>query len=304
MNTGTLDTDLLRTFAAVVDHSGFTRAAERLFLTQSTISAHIRRLEEQVGQALLARSTRAMALTAAGEMLLRHARTILRLDKEARARLAGSTFSGRIRIGASEDFADSWLPFVLRRFGTRHPAMHLTVELAVGPKLFRARQAGRLDLVVGSECRSNVRGRLLWKERLVWAAAEDLLTPASGDAIPLAVFREPCPYREAAIAALKRKRRKWRVAFVGSSVAGVRIAALAGLAVTPLPQSALGPALRDVGAAEGLPALPTVKFLVEFDEHAAAAPVRELADLICRSAGRELGSALRPSLTDSPLSTF
>jgi hypothetical protein len=76
----------------------------------------------------------------------------------------------------------------------------------------------------------------------------------------------------------------------------VRIAALAGLAVTSLRHSARGPALGDAGAAEGLPALPTVKFLVEFDEHAAAAPVRELADLICRSAGRELGSALRPIL--------
>jgi DNA-binding transcriptional LysR family regulator len=233
MNTETLDTDLLRTFVAVVDHNGFTRAAERLFLTQSAISAKIRRLEEHVGQALLARSTRSMALTAAGEIMLRHARTILRLDEETRARLAGSTFSGRIRIGASEDFADSWLPFVLRRFGTQHPGMHLVVELGVGPKLFAARQAGRLDLVVGSEGGSRVRGRLLWKERLVWAAAQDMLTLATGDVIPLAVFPQPCPYRAAAIAALERKQRKWRVAYVGSSVASVRIAALAGLAVAP-----------------------------------------------------------------------
>jgi DNA-binding transcriptional LysR family regulator len=299
MNTRTLDTDLLRTFVAVVDHGGFTRAGQHLFLTQSTISAQIRRLEEQVGHALLARSTRSMALTAAGEMLLAHARTMLRLDEEARARLEGSTFNGRIRIGASEDFADSWLPFVLRRFGTRHPGMQLTVELGVGPKLFGALEAGRLDLVVGSECHGRPRGRLLWKERLVWAAAEDMPTLGSGDAIPLAVFPEPCPYRAAAVAVLKRKRRKWRVSCVGSSVASVRIAALAGLAVTPLPESALGPGLRDAGGAGGLPALPTVKFLVAFNEHDAGAPVRELADVIGLSAGRELGSALRPPSIDS-----
>jgi DNA-binding transcriptional LysR family regulator len=139
---------------------------------------------------------------------------------------------------------------------------------------------------------------LLWKERLVWAAAPDMPTLASGDVIPLAVFPQPCPYRAAAIATLKRKQRKWRVACVGSSVASVRIAALAGLAVTPLPQSALGPALTDARMTQGLPALPSVEFLVEFDEHAAAAPVRELADLITRSAGRQLGSALRPSSLD------
>src|SRR5262249_11703437 len=100
MNTGALDTNLLRTFAALVDHAGVTPAAERLFLTQSTISAQVRRLEEQVGRALLARSTRSMTLTAPGEVVLAHARAILRLDEETRSRLAGSTFGGRVRIGA------------------------------------------------------------------------------------------------------------------------------------------------------------------------------------------------------------
>jgi DNA-binding transcriptional LysR family regulator len=302
MNTRTLEIELLRTFVAVVDHGGFTRAAERLFLTQSTISAQIRRLEEQVGHALLARSTRSMALTAPGEMLLGHARAMLQLDEEARAGLAGSTFSGRIRIGASEDFADSWLPFILRRFGTQHPGVQLTVELGLGPKLFKVLQAGRLELVIGSECRGRTRGRLLWKEPLVWAAAEDVPSAlASSDELPLALFSEPCPYRDAALAALERQRRKWRVACLGSSVAGVRIAALAGLAVTPLPRSALGSGLRDVGVAGGLPALPDVKFLVAFDERGAAAPVRELAELIIRSAGRELGSALRPPSIEAPV---
>jgi DNA-binding transcriptional LysR family regulator len=243
-----------------------------------------------------------MALTAQGELLLGHARTMLRLDEEARSRLAGSTFSGRIQIGASEDFADSWLPFILRRFATRHPGVQLTVELDIGPRLFAAREAGRLDLVVGSKCRGRVRGRLLWKEPVVWASAEDLPGPlATGGAIPLALFPEPCPYREAAVAALGRKRRKWRVACVGSSVAGVRIAALAGLALTPLPQSALGHGLRDAGMAEGLPALPAVKFLLAFDEHDAAPPVRDLADLISRSAAREVGSALESRGYASPV---
>ena len=81
----------------------------------------------------------------------------------------------------------------------------------------------------------------------------------------------------------------------------MRIAALAGLALTPLPQSALGPGLRDAGAAEGLPALPAVKFLLAFDEHDAAPPVRELANLISRSAAREVGSALESRGYASPV---
>jgi hypothetical protein len=59
--------------------------------------------------------------------------------------------------------------------------------------------------------------------------------------------------------------------------------------------------LRDAGVAEGLPALPPVKFLLSFDEHGAAPPVDELADLINRSAAREVGSALESRGYESPV---
>ena len=113
------DTELLRSFVAVAQNGGFTRAAKMLNSTQSTISAQIRRLEDEAGRALFVRSTRSVQLTSAGEMLLGYARTILCLNEDARLRLSGARHVGRLRVGAAEDLADTWLPEVLRCFG-RH----------------------------------------------------------------------------------------------------------------------------------------------------------------------------------------
>jgi DNA-binding transcriptional LysR family regulator len=92
-----LDFDLLRAFVAVAECGGFRRAAERLHLTQSTVSQQIKRLELETGRALLRRSTRAVALTDEGEMLLGDARRLLQLEEAARRRLAAPRLSGVVR---------------------------------------------------------------------------------------------------------------------------------------------------------------------------------------------------------------
>src|ERR1700729_1050995 len=83
-----LDFELLRAFVAVADHGGFHRAAERLNLTQSTISQQIKRLELETRRPLFRRTTRSVALTDDGEMLLGDARRLLQLEEAARHRLS------------------------------------------------------------------------------------------------------------------------------------------------------------------------------------------------------------------------
>ena len=99
----TFDTELLRSLVAVAESGGFTHAARILHSTQSTVSAQIQRLEEVAGTPLFIRSTRTVRLTSAGETLLGYARTILRLNEDARLRLSGARHAGRVRIGANED---------------------------------------------------------------------------------------------------------------------------------------------------------------------------------------------------------
>jgi len=282
------ETELLRSFVAVAEAGGFTRAAELLHSTQSTISAQIRRLEEQAGQPLFARSTRSVALTPAGATLLGYARTILQLTEDAQARLSGKGHSGTLRIGVAEDLTETWLPAILRRYGVRHPQLQLELEVGIGPRLFQKLDDRKLDIVIGGLCHGDTRGWRLWLEPLVWAfAAEgDLPKP-----LPLAFLPEPCPYREAALLSLANARHLWRIACISPSMGGLRAAVLAGLAATPIPQSALGPGLRRLQEADGLPPLPDVDYVVRIAAHDRRRPVLDLVDLI-RDTGRHARSRL------------
>src|SRR5258708_8943367 len=105
-----LNFEVLGAFVAVADCGGFHRAAERLNLTQSTVSQQIKRLELETGRSLFRRNTRAVALTDDGEMLLGDARRLLQLEETARRRLTAPRLSGVVRLGALEEGAGR--PFV------------------------------------------------------------------------------------------------------------------------------------------------------------------------------------------------
>src|ERR1700741_2957321 len=140
---GMLDFELLRAFVAVADCGGFHRAAERLNLTQSTVSQQIKRLEVETKRPLFRRTTRSVALTDEGEMLLGDARRLLQLEEAARPRLGAP---GPSALGRVEDGAGGSLPSALGRFAALHPGVKLEVQIGVSAELIEQLDAGRLDL--------------------------------------------------------------------------------------------------------------------------------------------------------------
>ncbi|GGF04818.1 LysR family transcriptional regulator [Aliidongia dinghuensis] len=256
-----LELDLLRTFVAVAECGGFRRAAERLNLTQSTVSQQIKRLELETGRSLFRRNTRAVALTDEGDMLLGDARRLLQLEEAVRRRLAAPQLSGVVRLGAVEEVAGDSLPPALGRFARLHPNVRLEVEVGVSAELIEQLDADRLDVVLAKRPWGTSRGRLVWREPLVWAASETFdLEPDA--VLPLALFREHSVSREAALDACRNRERPWRIVYTSPSLTGVRAAALAGLAVTPLPASAVVAGLRVLGEPDGLPPLPHLEFAI------------------------------------------
>ncbi|WP_059405340.1 LysR substrate-binding domain-containing protein [Pseudomonas sp. RIT-PI-q] len=268
--TASLDISLLRSFLTVVDSNSFASAAELLALTASAVSGHIKRLEDDVGVKLLTRTTRRLSMTSEGDMLYTYARNILSMEKEIRAKLRGSSIQGRVRVGSSEDFAGTWLATILQSFSRSHPRTSIELKVGITSELLLQKQLGKLDVVFGKQCsKVDDAGELLWEEQLIWAynSSMDL---DKGAPLPLAVFPEPCVYREAAIRALSAAERPWRLAFESSSMAGCISAALAGFAVTPIARSQLRNGLKELGKADGLPKLATARFYAFSDKSNAA----------------------------------
>lgn len=117
-----MDFRLIKTFDLVASLMSFNRAAKVLHCTQSTVSAQIKSLEEDLGTAVFERLGRRVALTAAGEALQHHARRLLSYEHDIRAAVkeVGATV-GLISLRVPQSVADQHLPTILQRFCTAYP---------------------------------------------------------------------------------------------------------------------------------------------------------------------------------------
>lgn len=256
-----LNLDLVRTFLAVVDAGGLTRAGERLRLSQPTVSLQLKRLEDTLGCRLIERSPRMFRLTSEGEVLAAHGRRILALSDELVARLVEPAVTGHVRLGTPEDFATAHLSGVLAAFSAAHPNVALEVTTDLTLNLIERFGAGEFDLVlIKREPLGPSDGVRVWREALVWACAPHrthLFMDAEQE-LPLVVSPHPCVYRKRAMRALDQLGRRWRVAYTSTSLAGAQAAVRAGLGVTVLPKDMVpldfsvleGPVVPDLSATE------------------------------------------------------
>lgn len=165
----------------------------------------------------------------------------------------------------------------MSRLGRQYPEVEVELEIGIGPRLFEKVETQELDLAVGSFCKGRTEGRRLWGERLVWAFSTSAEVPS---VLPLAFFPEPCPYREAALRALAGSQKRWRIVSTSPSLAGVRAAAMAGLALTPLPRQTVRPVLRILGTKEKMPRLPEIEYVLKAKETDTRPAVSALANLV------------------------
>jgi DNA-binding transcriptional LysR family regulator len=277
-----LDPVLLQTFLAITQTRSFTQAAERLGLRQSTVSQHIRKLEEEAGRRLFVRDTHSVAPTADGEALIEFARAILAANERAERYFAGSELRGRLRFGASDDFVASHLPDVLREFVRTHPLVEFELTVGLSGALNEKLAHGELDLVCGKRRPGEDRGRVVWRDRLIWVSGDlERLDPSTP--VPLILYSPPSITREIALAALERCGRSWRIVCTSGSLSGLRAAALAGLGVTIVPKGLIPTGLAELPGGHGLPDLGTVEFVLLGSGKAMRGPAAELADAILAS---------------------
>ena len=236
-----LDLELLKTFVCVVDEGSFTRAAERVHRTQSTVSQQVRKLEDLVGHPLLLRDRTGVnvAVTEHGELLIHYARRLLALSAEATQALASDVDLEVLRIGMPEDFDARRMALILAGFTRNHPQVRLETISGMSLDLRQRLDAGDIDIALIKREPDSGPAWATWPERLVWVKGTDFDT--SSGVLPLALFPQGCLYRQRAIRLLDVAQRPWRVAFGSHSLTGIQAAVASGLGVSVLPVSAVLP---------------------------------------------------------------
>ena len=248
-----LDSLQLKSFIAIADTGTFSAAAKTVGRTQSALTLQIQKLEGDLGCQLFDRSARRVSLTEQGELFLGYARKIIQLQWEAFSKLKEPDIEGEIRLGTPEDFATHYLPNVLASFRQHHPRVQLNVSCDLTLNLVKGFEHGDFDIVLVKRDPQSVKGGMrVWKEPLVWAAADHWQAEKT---LSLVLSPKPCIYRARALAALDRARKPWHLTYTSPSLAGTIAAVKAGLGITVLPANMLPAGIHSVQKKLKLPEL-------------------------------------------------
>ena len=166
-----LDLTALRSFVAIADSGGVTRAAGFLNLTQSAVSMQIRRLEDSLGVELLDRSARRVVPTAAGEHMLSYARRMLALNDEVYGLLTRAQYEGELTLGVPHDIVYPAIPQVLQRFAAEFPKVKVRLISSFTRILKEQFSRGECDIIVTTEVGVEEDGETLNDLQLVWVGA-------------------------------------------------------------------------------------------------------------------------------------
>jgi DNA-binding transcriptional LysR family regulator len=238
----------LRYFIAVADSGKFTAAARELHVAQPSISKQLRKLEDELGAALLERRRTGVVLTDAGAILLPWAKRMLADLDGARSEVAGlaTLEGGRLSVGATPSLSTVLLPRVLAAFHAEHPGITLSVVEAGSRDLVDRLAAGDLDLalVILPVPREELfETAPLIREELVLAVAKDhplarrkTVKVADLRGVPLVMFREGYDLRSATITACEQAGFHPTFAVEGAEMDGVLRMAAAGVGVAVVPR--------------------------------------------------------------------
>jgi DNA-binding transcriptional LysR family regulator len=274
-----IDPDLLRTFVAFVDAGSLARAATVVGRSPSAVTAQMQRLEEIIGEPVLAAAGRGRALTPAGQEFVAHARRILDANREAWLALKGARADGRVVLGATQDFSESALPTLLRTFARTYPRVRMELRIGRSYELAKALDEGAADVIVSMRQDVQATEVGVLREPMMWLGAASGQVTAKAE-LPLALLDPPCGFRAAAITALDAASRPYRIAATSASLSGLRAAVVAGIAATVRTSRWMEDGIVDLSVSMDLPALPEAVFSVRLRRDAGSA-ARDLAELLC-----------------------
>lgn len=252
----------LRSFVAVVQCDGFHQAGLLINRSQSAVTQNIKRLEECLDCSLLLRKQgRLLGLTQEGQRFFTQAMVVLEQVEQAVLTLKKPMLKGRVRLGVPDDFIIENLHPVISRCLVSHPSLHIDVMSTVSSKLQKQYQQRKLDIalykVLSPLNDADLDIEILRSEPLYWVANK-AITFNQLDEVPLVVFPDGCAYRKAAISALERLGKSWRISYTSASYENIRRAVSAGLGIGILSRGAVSLEHTILNGEHHFPDLPLV----------------------------------------------
>jgi DNA-binding transcriptional LysR family regulator len=291
-----IPTELLRTFVAVVDLRGFTKAAQLLGCTQPAVSAQIKRLQGLLGSELLDKSAPGVVPTERGRAIADCARRLLAINDQIIELAAVRSMTVPLRIGIPGDFTGALLPAALAEFRRRSPHQGFHVRCDVSERLLRGLRQGDLDVAVTFAQDSHLQPYARWAERVVWVRGAGTVYDSSGP-LPLVAQEEDCVLTKISIEALDRAGRDWDMVFTAASSASVVGAVAAGLGFSVMVERLVPPELT-VSRDPPLPALPEIVCAVYVREGDDRELLENLADALAAVIRSRPGRIARESVAD------
>lgn len=249
-----LDITTLRSFVAVADSGGVTRAAGFLHLTQSAVSMQLKRLEEILGTSLLDRTGRTIALTASGDQLLAYARRMVALNDEVIGRLTDQAYEGEIKLGVPHDIVYPAIPTVLKQIHAAFPRVRVQLVSSYTLALKEQFAKGECDLILTTETRLDAGAETLCRKPLLWVGAPGGVAWRQKP-LKLALGRL-CTFRPKVIAALNMANIPWDVIVETDSDRTIEATVSADLAVNTMIEGTEPPHLERIAHSGALPSLP------------------------------------------------
>ncbi len=248
-----LDITTLRSFLAVADAGGVTRAASFLNLTQSAVSMQIKRLEENLNLTLLDRQGRGVVLTAAGEQLLAYARRIVDLNDEVYGKLTNTVWEGEIILGVPHDIIYPAIPNVMKAMQRDFPRVKVQLHSSYSSELKERFARGDAHVILTTESKPDGTAETLMKVPLRWYGAPGGQAWKSSP-LPVA-FCNHCSFRPVALSTLEKKGAAWDLVLSSDSDRAIEVAVSADLAVTSVLEGHEPPQFEAIPAGANLPDL-------------------------------------------------
>ena len=267
-NAMRLEIDVLKTFIAVAETGSVKCAAERVARSPAAVSMQMKKLEGLVGAPVFHRSEGAMRLSDSGDRLMPHAHRIIEANDTALAALLGPDIKGMVRIGLCLENIETRMPEILAGFSRVHPGVTVNINAGDAKDLSAMLATNALDIAIlttGGGVTNLENDRLLYEQPLVWATHKNSRRDGESP-LQVAVAPSGCPWRDAALDALKRAGIEYRISYL-SNVSESQLAAVrADLAVAALPASRVVNSTHPICVSNDLPELPYTRMVLRMSD--------------------------------------